>query len=109
MTSRMMPETTARVAASPTAEAPAKVCRPRRQPIPAPWAAAPERESPRQGLQPAQAANPGDQDREDERLDEAGHEIREVDDPLDFVDERDEGNRERLQGHGAAEQADQVP
>ncbi len=30
-----MPETTARVAESPTAEAPAAVCRPRRQPIPA--------------------------------------------------------------------------
>ena len=50
-TSRMMPETTALVAESPTAEAPGA------------------------RLQTAQAADAGDQDREHERLDEARQEV----------------------------------
>src|SRR5438094_5209362 len=45
-------------------------------------------------LQAAQAADAGDQDREHERFDETGHEVREVDDALDLVNERHERNRE---------------
>src|SRR5437588_8665300 len=46
-------------------------------------------------LQATQAADAGDQDREDERLDETGHEVGEVNDALDLVNERHERNRER--------------
>ena len=61
MTSRMMPETTARVAAVADGRGAGR------------------------RLQAAQAADAGDQDREDERLDQARHEVREVDDALDLV------------------------
>ena len=80
MTSRMMPETTARVALSPTAEAPADVCRPRRQPT------------------------AGDQEGEHERLDPAGHEVGEVDRAVELVEERDQRDRERLHRQRAAGQ-----
>src|SRR5438093_11391772 len=40
-------------------------------------------------LQPPQAADAGDQDREDKRFHEARHEIRKIDDPLDLVDKGD--------------------
>src|SRR6185312_14524184 len=56
-------------------------------------------------LQAAQAADAGDEDREDERLDEPGHEVAEVDDAFDLVHERDPWDRKALQRHRAADQA----
>ena len=79
-----MPETTARVAASPTADAPACVCR------------------------PAQAADAGDQDREHERLDEAGEEVGQADGAVGLAEEREERDAERLHRHGAAEQSKHI-
>ena len=60
-TSRMMPETTARVVEMPTALAPV----------------------PR--LQPAQAADAGDQQREHRRLDHAAQQVLDVDDAVDLA------------------------
>ena len=74
-----MPETTARVALSPTAEAPAR------------------------GLQAAQAADARDEHREHERLHEAGHEVGRRHRAVDFLEERDERDRERLHRQRAAE------
>ncbi len=79
-----MPDTTALVAESPTADAPAPVCRPRRQPIPA-----------------TRIANTND-------LMKPGQEIRHVDRGVDLLQEGDDRNRERLHRDRAADQPHQA-